>query len=439
MAIAAKQRLDWLVLAIGVLRAGKTLIALNPGLSAESMRVTMADAHAELLAHDRDSASLCDFLAIPALSIDVTASRSGLIDSDVALPKSEPEDIAVVLFSSGTTGVPKAIERDHFSLITELLGWALELRLRSGTTFYIGRPVYYTGGLVLALSILLVGGCIVLNTYANDADFQGIWLDYQRSAALQPLDWAFFVPDQIRFFVRSRGSDIVAADRVLVMGGAISGDEKLAAAAALRSIVIESWGNTESLGTITTEEDLRLRPNSIGRPFLTDRMFVVDQSGNPLPPGTVGRLAGGQEAGFFQYANRPKETAEVKRNDLIISDDVGYEDEHGYFFHRGRLQDVVICRGESIFVSEREMLLRSRFPNLDCALVLAGASESPDVGVTLFIGSSADGLDAQTIQQILAPLTLVAVRSLGELPRLPSGKIDRVALTEVAKELAPES
>ena len=65
-----------------------------------------------------------------------------------------------IIYSSGTTSQPKGIVRTDFSILTELLGWALELPITREDTFYIGRPLFYTGGLVLAGASLLVGGTV---------------------------------------------------------------------------------------------------------------------------------------------------------------------------------------------------------------------------------------------------------------------------------------
>src|SRR5207248_99335 len=85
-------------------------------------------------------------------------------------PQAAPNDEWGIVFSSGTTGPSKAIERNHYSMVTEHLGWCLELQLRRRTPFYIGRPVFYTGGLVLALSTLTVCGCVIVDDFADNED-----------------------------------------------------------------------------------------------------------------------------------------------------------------------------------------------------------------------------------------------------------------------------
>ena len=232
-------------------------------------------------------------------------------------------------------------------MITEIMGWCLELPLTRQSVFYIGRPLFYTGGLVLALASLFVGATLIVNDYHDDSDADEVWSDFEQHLLAHEVDWAFFVPDQLRAFTRLGRAPKRAATTILVMGAPISGDEKRKARDTLGSQIVESWGNSESLGTITEPRDLDLRPDSVGRPFLTDELWVVDETLTPCAPNERGRIAGGETAGFEEYSSRPEATLEVKRKKLIISDDIGYTDECGYFYVTGRDQDILL-RGNTL-------------------------------------------------------------------------------------------
>jgi hypothetical protein len=127
---------------------------------------------------------------------------------------------------------------------SELLAWCLELGIRKETRFYIGRPIHYTGGLVLTLATLLVGGEVILPEHQDDNNFEAIWNHYQKCVADGAIDLAFFVPDQLRTFMRV-AKEPLGGPTILVMGARISGDEKKNAYSLLKSPVIESWGNSE--------------------------------------------------------------------------------------------------------------------------------------------------------------------------------------------------
>ncbi|GAI84575.1 unnamed protein product, partial [marine sediment metagenome] len=147
---------------------------------------------------------------------------------------------------------------------------------------------------------------------------------------------------------------------ILVMGAPISGEEKKKVYEFLKSPIVESWGNSEGLGTITDKEDLFVRPNSIGRPFLTEKLCVVSDDLVECAPKQRGRLAGSEETMFVEYANRPDATNQVKKNNLILSDDIGYIDEENYFYILGRDQETFIVNGQTVFLTDIEENLRNK-------------------------------------------------------------------------------
>ena len=258
------------------------------------------------------------------------------------------------------------------------MGWSLELPLTKDSVFYIGRPLFYTGGLVLALSSLFVGGTVIANDYRDDDDPEEVWSDYENESEVQPIEWAFFVPDQLRAFTHAKYRLGTPGKSILVMGAPITGAEKRAARDVLGSQIVESWGNSESLGTITEPQDLDERADSVGRPFLTDELFVVNDDLEISKPGEIGRLAGAETAGFRKYSNRPEETKAVKRKRFIISDDIAYMDEDSYFYVKGRVQDFVVQGATSVFLPDIGDALR-RHPDIKEADVCAIGDDKVEI------------------------------------------------------------
>jgi acyl-coenzyme A synthetase/AMP-(fatty) acid ligase len=433
IAVAAKSKLDTLIAYLSVLRLGKSVVVLNSALKAEAIRTNLDDTQATEFIHD---VSFSDwrglFPSAPrAVSLADVNWSSELQTPEK--PEARPCDEWGVLFSSGTTGTPKAIERDHYSMVTELIGWCLELPLSRHTTFYIGRPIFYTGGLVLTASTLLVGGTVVLNDYADDNNPRLVWTDYQAFGTKHEMQWAFFIPDQLRAFIGLAAAGLASsAKNVVTMGAPITASEKLEARARLGSAMVESWGNSESLGTITDPEDLDTRPNSVGRPFLTDELIVVDESGKEIQARAEGRIAGAEEAGFARYSGRPEATERVKQRNLIISDDIGYLDEQGYLYVRGREQDSFIVGGRNYFVRDLEESLRV-LPGIVELVVVSLPSETGDATLCALVVQDAQRTfsEAELLRGLngllSAPLKLERAALVDAIPRVPSGKVDKSA------------
>lgn len=434
IAVVTPKRLDLVVAIVAVLRARRSVVLLNPGLTAEAIGCNIHETETRTLL--RSINALSNRFESTALLRQIAVDFNALPTVPSPPPRrslATPSDEWGVLFSSGTTGIPKGIVRDHDSIVTELLGWCIELELTKRTTFYIGRPIFYTGGLVLAFATLLVGGQLVLNDPDLD-NADATWLDYQAACETQRVDWAFFVPEQLRAFmelVRAGTPNVSGAQNILVMGAPIAAAEKLRASELLHSNIVESWGNTESLGTITDVEDLASRPDSIGRPFLTDALCIVDEEGNELPPDTPGRIAGGEEGGFLEYSNRPEETNRTKRNALIISEDLGFMDADGYFYICGRESEAIEGRRGVVYSSEMEKQLRTVGIVKSCCVV---PHEEGGVVVLAVSDGKATTVDCdrRIRQAIESSVDIKNVVILDTLPALSSGKIDRISCKEIA-------
>jgi acyl-coenzyme A synthetase/AMP-(fatty) acid ligase len=431
---------------VAILRAGRSVVLLNTGLPAGALKVNLEDAQVSFLVHDANFKWIAELLKRAnesvALNIDLLNLTNPLTKrTDHREVSREPSDEWGVLFSSGTTGIPKGIERDQTSMVTEFLGWCLELGLNRNSKFYLGRPIFYTGGVVLAFSTLLVGGTIILNDFKDDNDPTEVWASYQHTLSLHDVSWAFFVPDQIRAFISmvQRGhSGAMKAEKILVMGAPISGQEKINARRLLGSQIVESWGNSESLGTITDPEDLDIRPSSIGRPFVTDELYIVDDRLNLLTSNESGRIAGNEEAGFFGYCNRPDATERVKQNKLIVSEDIGHTDDEGFFYISAREQECVIVGGETVMLPSIEQKLRMN-PNVkDLCVVAVGLEDAAVELVALIVRSPSCALEMQDLlEQLNASLMsserLSRLIFAQSLPRVPAGKINRRAAEGLVK------
>lgn len=426
--VGVDDKFEYLASIAALNRVGNSIVILNPHPTQESLTVHLRDTEPSLilshssLKHTIEKITNKNLQTMNIADIPMTNNRRPLVQ----VVSSEWG----ILFSSGSTGVSKAIIYDHSAMSSELLAWCLELGIRRETRFYIGRPIHYTGGLVLTLATLLVGGEVILPEHQHDNDFEVIWNHYQKCVADTTIDLAFFVPDQLRTFMRFAKAPL-GGPTILVMGARISGDEKKNAYSLLKSPIIESWGNSEGLGTITDKEDLFNRPNSIGRPFLTEKLCVVSDELVECEPNQSGRLAGSEETMFVEYANRPDATERVKKNNLILSDDIGYMDENYYFYILGRDQESFVVEGQTVFLSDMEDRLRKVAGIIDICIVAVEANGTPAFYAIIVPskGISEDLLKTEIKKALIVKLS--GYSFVESLPRLSSGKIDRLGAVKV--------
>lgn len=437
--ITAGKKADYLTHLLALQVAGKTPVTLHANAGIEHLNQCITESGTQII------------LVEPGSDLHVQGDKGKLRTSVLALPhedlgdadgfagvNSVPTDPWAILFSSGSTGLSKAILRDQYSMVTEFVGWCLELGLTRHTRFYVARPIYYTGGIVLTMATLLVGGTVIVDDYRDDGDFREVAQFIEHAVASRRLPWLFLVPDQIRT-VTSKAITLPRAriENVLVMGAPISGNEKGSLGRLLKCNVIESWGNTESLGTITDAEDLQTCPDSVGRPFVTDELYIVDEQGKTLPRGKVGRLAGGQEAGFAEYVGREEETRKTITNGLIISEDCACEDEHGHLYLQGRVQEQVSIGGAACFLGKLEADARAcQFAReicicpaegsagqvkLDCLIVPTGNKRTRKKACEAFRAHLPAGAQLGTVKEV------------AQLLRTSTGKLDRAACAKLLK------
>jgi acyl-coenzyme A synthetase/AMP-(fatty) acid ligase len=431
--VSVNDKFEYLACTIGLNLVGNSIIVLDPFADQESLKVHLTDTNPSVILGHPDLIK----------SVDQETGRSVKIYNISEIPTIKKTNPLLrndykewgILFSSGSTGISKAIVYDHVTMSSELLAWCLELGLRRTTKFYIGRPIQYTGGLVLTLATLLVGGEVILPESRDDSNFESIWNHYQKCLVDSSFDFAFFIPDQLRTFMRI-AKEPLGGPTILVMGAPISGNEKQDVSRILKSPVIESWGNSEGLGTITDDEDLFNRPGSIGRPFLTEKMYIVTDDLVECRPGESGRIAGSEDNMFIKYANRPDATKRVKRNSLILSDDIGYMDENGYFYILGRNQESFVIGGQTVFLCDIEERLRGITGIVDICIValeeVKGAVDFYALTVSQKDNTSESSLKREIEKVVDIQLTVLFVDTL---PRLSSGKIDRLGALKSVHQL----
>lgn len=315
-------------------------------------------------------------------------------------------------------------------MLTEFLGWCLELPILRSETFYIARPLYYTGGLVLAAATLLVGGTVVCPTEHTP---EVLW----NACVAGHVTFAFLIPDQLVALIeaaQAQGSLPSAPATVLTMGGAIAPETKQAVKSVLGAKYIESWGNSEGLGTITSPEDVTERPLSIGRPFLTDKMIVLDEDNREVEPGVVGRLAAVTDSRLVEYRNRDDLNRALIKDDLVISEDLGFRDAQGYYYLRGRTTERFLRRGHPIYASDIQQVLLA-LPGIRAACVMGIPDADEGEVPVAAVEATAESREAELLvgcNQLLPAIhQLRALRIVAMLPRTHTGKVNTAAVRQI--------
>jgi long-chain acyl-CoA synthetase len=199
-------------------------------------------------------------------------------------------------------------------------------------------------------------------------------------------------------------------------------------------VVFETYGGTETMGTVISGAEWLERPGSVGRPAVGSTIKILDDDGNELPTGETGLIYIGSDYGTgFRYAGPAELTESVYRGELATLGDVGYVDEAGYLYVVDRRKDMVITGGANVYPAEVESVLADH-PGVGEAAVIGVPDEEYGervVAIVVPVGDvTPDELIAHCRAHLVAYKCPRRVELVTELPRDPMGKIRKRDLRE---------
>jgi cyclohexanecarboxylate-CoA ligase len=348
-----------------------------------------------------------------------------------------PDDMSVLMFTSGTTGEPKGVIHTSNSLIGCTKALTERFGLDASDVLLVASPVgHMTGYAAVVLLSVYLGGTMVL---------QDVW-EPKRGVSLMARQNVTYTAASTPFL--SDICDAVKAGaprpeslRSFLCGGAPIPSVLIERAASELGIKVCSlWGMTEVLsGTLTEPSRASDKsPTTDGRALEGMEVRIVDFDGKPVPTGQSGRLLVRGCQMFTGYYKRP----ELKTFDAegwFDSGDLAYMDSEGYVRISGRVKDVLIRGGENVPVVEIENLLYKHPAVAAVAVVGYPDARLGERGCAFIVSKAGTTIDLAAMQAYLAECKMAKqfwperVELVTELPRTASGKIQKFKLREVAE------
>ncbi|GAC1543960.1 MAG: fatty acid--CoA ligase [Acidimicrobiales bacterium] len=276
---------------------------------------------------------------------------------------SGPDSLAVILYSSGTTGRPKGITLSNRN-ISKLGTMAGELfRMRPDGVHLVASPLFHVGGMLTGLTMTALGGRTVLVRDATPALLLEL-IERERVTN------AFFVPaviQRLTELTESGGHDLSSLETIAYGAAPMTETLLRRAMKALGCGFVGCYGMTETSGTVLAlppDEHVFEGPDarllrSVGRPLSWAEVEVRDmRTGQVVPDGEVGEIWVRSEANMVGYFNQPEATAEaLVDGGWLRTGDGALRDEQGYFFLQDRIKDMIITGGENVYPAEVENVL----------------------------------------------------------------------------------
>ncbi len=438
---------DMIVLALASLRAGAALLPLNTAYTLAELEYFLGDAQPALTVCRPESLSsvreLAHKLGLPAVeSLGVAHDGSFAERIAAQLGRFEtvaraPDDLAAILYTSGTTGRSKGTMLTHRNLSSNALTLVDCWRFTSADRLIHALPVFHTHGLFVAVNVALLSGATMIFQSRFDPD--SVIAAMPRATSLMG------VPTFYTRLLDHPGltSEVCANMRLFVAGSAPLLAETHAAWRERTGFsILERYGMTETNMITSNPYDGERRAGTVGFPLPGVDVRVCDsESGAPVPPGEIGVLEVKGPNVFRGYWRMPEKTSLGFRPDgFFITGDLGRVDADGYIHIVGRAKDLVISGGFNVYPKEVEGEIDAIDGVLESAVIGVPhpdfgegvtAVVVPRPGAALTEAEILSALGAR-LAKFKAPKRVFVVESL---PRNAMGKVQKAALREAYKHI----
>ncbi|HEX8995440.1 MAG TPA: long-chain fatty acid--CoA ligase [Ktedonobacterales bacterium] len=418
---------------------GAIFTPLNWRLTVPELSGILADCEPKLLLHDATYAALAAAASgasggLPLLSMeDFPGENAALAARAVPFVSTDGEEIALILYTSGTTGVPKGAMLSHRMLTWNAINTQISWGLRENDIAPTFAPFFHAGGLnVLTTPLYHLGGTVVL---LRDTSPEAVL----RAIAAERCTLLFAVPTVFQMIMESpafAGADLSSL-RFCISGGSSCPLPVIEGYAARGLEFRQGYGLTE-VGVncfSLAPEDARRKVGSVGRPVFHSRARIVDERDVEVADGDVGELTLAGPHVCSGYWRRPEATLEAARGGWWHTGDLVRRDAEGYYYIVGRKKDMFISGGENVYPAEVEGVLATHEGIADVAVLGRPDPKWGEVGLAVVAPRQPGALTEQDIlafcdgklARFKIPKSVVFADAL---PRNAMGKVVKAALYE---------
>jgi fatty-acyl-CoA synthase len=420
---------------------GAVFVPLNTRLAGPEIAYQLADSGTSVLVYGPSHAGLVDAVGHRP-QVAIAGPRPGshgyeeLLAGAATDPLDEPvgpDDLCMIMYTSGTTGRPKGAVLTHGNIIWNALNVLVDLDLVADEVALVSAPLFHTAGLnMLVLPVLLKGGaCVVVPAFDPNQTLDLI--------ARHRVTFMFGVPTMFQQMTREPdwpGADLSSL-RLLTCGGSPVPPALIALYQERGLTFLQGYGMTEaSPGALVLDAAHSLsKAGSAGLPHFFSDVRVVDAELDEVGPGETGEIVVSGPNVSPGYWELPEETDRVFNDGWFHSGDAARIDGDGYIFIVDRLKDMIISGGENVYPAEVEQAVLADPDVLDCAVIGVPDETWGEVGRAIVVPRPGSGLTADRVLDHLngrlarykIPKSVVLA---DELPRNATGKILKAPLRD---------
>lgn len=424
-----------------VLKADAVVVPVNATTKGEKLARIVADCEARaLVTTEARHEQVREHVAVPVLTAPWDERHAAL--SAEPLPSANIDlDLACLIYTSGTTGQPKGVMHTHQGLLSVTCSIVRYLDARESDVVLSVLPLSFGYGLTQLWPTFLVGGTLVL-----EKSFAFPQVTLQKMAAEKVTGFAMVPTIAVTLLKNDLTRFDLSALRTLTNAGAGIAPALLGELRARlpRVRIFPMYGQTECIrASFLPPEEVDARPAKIGKGIPGSELWIVDDDGRRLPPGSVGELVVRGANVMRGYWHLPEATAQKLRpgpvpgEQVLFTGDLFSLDDEGWLQFVSRKDDIIKTRGEKVSPREVEDVLHT-CPAIAEAVVMGVPDpvlgEAVRAWVVLRDGATLDEKGvlrycAEHVEDFAVPKRAIL---LPELPKTPNAKVDRAALRELS-------
>lgn len=456
VAILMQNSVDMLAAMLGAITGGFVAVPLNVAVADSGIEKQIVDCDAQAIiacpAHVERLDRMRERLPAGAQErlLAVRVTRDGWLDfcalrdaAAATAPAVEvlPDMPCNVIYSSGTTGLPKGIVHSHACRMAWASDMSVALRYHSDARTLITLGLYSNITWVAMLSTILCGGTLVLQ---ETFDVTGCLGAIER----QRITHSAMVPVQFQRMLAAANFadyDLSSIQALMCCGSPLMAGLKRDIVERIPGDFIELYGLTEGLVTIQSPRDAAANPDSVGRPCPGQELAILGNDDQPVAAGEAGEIVGFGRLLMSGYLNRDSANEEATWTDAtgrrwLRTGDIGRFDEDGNLYLVDRKKDMIISGGQNVYPADIEAVIATHPAVTDVAVVGVRSrrwGETP-LAVVCGNGIDVDDLVAWTNERVGRQQRIAAAVVVEELPRNPNGKVLKRTLREQYAEILAE-
>ncbi len=443
VAVLMQNGLDMIEVLFGVVKSGACVVPLNPAVSDEGLEGMLRDCGARAVIASESQHARVDSMRprlpqLVACGTIVAGTAPGWQpyrewrEAQPAGPPANeiaPDDACNLIYSSGTTALPKGIVHGHRRRLEWAYDVGLALRYASNAVALLSIGLYSNISWAGMLCTWLAGGHVVVLEKFEPGD----WLAHVERwsathATMVPIGYQRVVehPEFARYELGSLRS-------LMSCGSPLQAALKKRMVEAFRCEIAELYGLTEGIITTLDPEDVDSKLASVGKPAVGTDLQILGDDDRPVPAGVPGEIVGLSRFVMNAYHGRPDATRETTWTDergrtWLRTGDIGQLDEDGYLYIVDRKKDMILSGGQNVYPADLEAVLCRHPAVFDVAVIGIPHAQWGETPLALVVRRDGVEVDAETLrtwanERLGRQQRLARVEFRAELPRNPNGKL----------------